>query len=480
VITRDRLFIGGTWVAPSTASTITVTNPATEQPIGVVPAAGTADVDAAVKAARRVVDDPDGWSTWTVQERGEALLRLAALIEKHASELAAHVSDQNGMPISFANATEGVSPAGLLQYYAYVASTQALFEDRTGPTGLVTRVRRVPVGVVAAVVPWNYPLTLTFFKLAPALAAGCAVVIKPAPETVLDAFLIADLIDEAGLPAGLVSIVPADREISAYLVAHPGVDKVAFTGSTAAGRAIGEACGWLLRPVTLELGGKSAAVVLEDADLDSDALFGAMLLNNGQTCYLSTRILAPRSRYGDVIDAIAAMAERVQLGDPRDPSTTMGPLVSRGQQQRVLSLIARAAEGGGRLVAGGAAPPADTGFYVRPTVFADVDNSSELAKTEAFGPVLAVIPYDGGDDDAVRLANDSRYGLGGTVWSRDPERAERVASRIRTGTVGINGYTLDVTAPFGGVKDSGLGRELGPEGLAAYQVLTSTYGVTPR
>ncbi|WP_267489538.1 aldehyde dehydrogenase family protein [Enemella evansiae] len=316
------------------------------------------------------------------------------------------------------------------------------------------------------------------FKLAPALAAGCTLVIKPSPETVLDAFLLAEAVEAAGLPAGVVNVVPAGREVGAYLVAHPGVDKVAFTGSTAAGRAIAETCGRLLRPVTLELGGKSAAIVLEDAELDlaqiGEGLFTSTLLNNGQTCFLGTRVLAPRSRYGEVVDAFSAFATSLQVGPASAPETQIGPMATAAQRDRVEAYIAKGRSEHGQITAGGKRPELDRGFFVEPTVFAGLSNSSTLAREEIFGPVLTVIAYDG-VDDAVRIANGSDFGLGGTVWTADPERGAEVARRVRTGTIGVNRYIPDPAAPFGGVKNSGIGRELGPEGLAAYQQLQSVY-----
>jgi aldehyde dehydrogenase (NAD+) len=338
-------------------------------------------------------------------------------------------------------------------------------------------VRRDPVGVVAAIVPWNFPQSLTMFKLAPALAAGCTVVVKPAPETAVDAFVLADAAQACGFPPGVINVITGGRDVGAYLVGHPGVDKVAFTGSTAAGRAIGEVCGRLLRPVTLELGGKSAAIVLDDADLAETVrgLSWASLLNNGQTCYLSSRILAPRSRYAEVVDAVADLASSLKVGDPADPSTRVGPLVTSAQRARVENFIAAGRREGGRVVAGGGRPQhLPVGWYVEPTVFADLAPEAAPVRDEIFGPVLCVLPYDG-IDDAVRLANDSEYGLGGTVWTRDVERGLEVARRVETGSIGVNFFDLDLGAPFGGVKASGLGRELGPEGLNAYVSSKSIY-----
>jgi acyl-CoA reductase-like NAD-dependent aldehyde dehydrogenase len=319
------------------------------------------------------------------------------------------------------------------------------------------------------------------FKLAPLLAAGCTVVMKPSPETVLDSLLLAEAILEAELPPGVVNIVPAGREVGAHLVEHPDIDKIAFTGSSASGRMIARRCGELLRPVTLELGGKSAAIVLDDAELAgaTEALFGATLLNNGQTCFNCTRVLAPRSRYDEVLEVFSGLAGALVVGDALDPGTQIGPMASARQRERVEGYIATGRAEGGRIVAGGGRPPEqDRGWFVQPTIFADVDNSDTIAREEIFGPVLAVIPYDG-VDDAIAIANDSEFGLGGSVWSRDVERANDIAKRVQTGSIGINHYVLDPAAPFGGVKASGLGRELGPEGLTAYLQLQSIYEAAP-
>jgi aldehyde dehydrogenase (NAD+) len=353
---------------------------------------------------------------------------------------------------------------------------QPVDEVRQGLFVRNTHVRREPVGVVAA----NVPQTLAMTKLAPALAAGCTIVVKPSPETVLDAYLLAAAAEAAGIPDGVLSVVPGGRELGAYLVSHSGIDKVAFTGSTCGGRAVAQACAALLRPVSLELGGKSAAIILDDADLDlttvGQALFAATLANNGQICFLGTRILAPRSRYEDVVDTFAALIQSAPVGDPLDESTLIGPLASPIQQQRVTGYIDVGISEGARVVVGGAGRPHgfDRGWFVRPTLFADVANTDTVAREEIFGPVLSVIPFDD-DADAVRIANDSPYGLGGSVWSSDEERALAVATALHTGTVGINGYLPEPSAPFGGVKQSGIGREFGPEGLSAYQYHKSVY-----
>ncbi|GAA4619713.1 aldehyde dehydrogenase [Actinoallomurus vinaceus] len=473
----DSLFIGGEWAEPHGTGRIVVRSPNSEDEIGDVPEAVEADADDAVAAARRAFEDPSGWAAWPPEARAEAMERLADALDTRAEDMAARVSGQNGMPIAIARQIEAGMPALVLRYYADLIRRTPTQETRTGLLGGSALVRREPIGVVAAIVPWNYPQTLASFKIAPALAAGCAMVIKPSPETVLDAYLLAQAVIHAQLPPGVVNIVTGGRELGAHLVAHPGVDKVAFTGSTAAGRSIAETCGRLLRPVTLELGGKSAAIVLDDADLDGHLreLFGACLLNNGQTCYLGTRVLAPRSRYDQVVDTVTELARALRVGDSLDPETQIGPMVSARQRDRVESYIAKGRSDGARLTAGGGRPAGrDRGWFVEPTVFADVDNRATIAQEEIFGPVLAITPY-ADVDEAVAIANDSDYGLGGSVWTSDPDRGVAVAARVRTGTIGVNGYLPEPVAPFGGVKDSGIGRELGPEGLTAYQQLKSVY-----
>ncbi|MET9329045.1 aldehyde dehydrogenase [Tsukamurella sp. NPDC003166] len=474
----DRLYVGGEWITPSTARTIVPINASTEEPLGSVPEAAEADVDRAVAAARAAFDAQDGWATWEPERRAAAMARFADEIEARSAEFASRVSLQNGMPIAVATQLEGAYPALLLRYYAGLIREPAAADLRQGMFGGTVEVRRSPIGVVAAIVPWNFPQALAMFKLAPALAAGCTMVMKPSPETVLDAFLLAEAAAAAGLPAGVLNIVPAGREVGAYLVSHPGIDKVAFTGSTAAGRSIAETCGRLLRPVTLELGGKSAAIVLDDADLDlgtiGEGLFTSTMLNNGQTCFLGTRVLAPRSRYSEVVDTFTAFAQSLQVGDAADETTQIGPLATRNQRERVEGYIARGIADGARLTVGGGRPGRDRGWFVEPTVFADAENVAVTSREEIFGPVLSVIAYDD-VDDAIALANSSEYGLGGTVWTSDPDRGAAVARRVQTGTIGVNRYIPDPVAPFGGVKSSGMGRELGPEGLAAYTNLQTIY-----
>ncbi|PKV82031.1 aldehyde dehydrogenase [Nocardia fluminea] len=472
------LYIGGAWTAPSSDRRIEAFSASTEELLGSVPAATETDVDAAVAAARAAFDDPRGWSTWAPERRAEVLDRFAAELAGRSDEIARRVSSQNGMPIRFAKVVEGGVPGAMLRYYADLVRTHPEFEVRPSLVVGSTEVRRDPIGVVGAIVPWNFPQTLAFFKLAPALAAGCTVVMKPSSETVLDAMMIAEAAAAAELPAGVLNIVPgAGRTAGAHLVAHPGVDKIAFTGSTDAGRSIAETCGRLLRPVTLELGGKSAAIILDDADLATtlQGLFAVSLMNQGQSCYICTRILAPRGRYSEIVDGLSDLVRTLRIGDPLDRSTVIGPLATARQRDIVESYIAKGLAEGGRITVGGSRPAGfDRGWYVEPTVFADVSNDATIAREEIFGPVLSVIPFDD-DEDALHMANDSAYGLGGTVWTTDLERGAALARRVQTGSIGVNGYTMDHGAPFGGVKDSGLGRELGPEGLSAYQQYKSVY-----
>jgi len=475
--TYDKLYVGGDWAAPLGDDTIDVVSAATEENLGSVPLGTERDIDAAVDAARKAFDDPEGWSTWEPSRRAEVLNRLAAELEARGPEMAIRVTRQNGMPIGIAEMFEAGFPPLLLRYYGQMMVDTPQEETRPGMLGGSSLVRKDPIGVVGAVVPWNVPQGITFLKLAPALAAGCTVVLKPAPETVLDAFLTAEAAVAAGLPPGVLNVVPGGREVGAHLVAHPGVDKVSFTGSTAAGRAIAETCGRLLRPVTLELGGKSAAIVLDDADLMSniEKFFGATLLNNGQICWLGTRILAPAKRYQEVVDTVTGLVSSLAIGDPMDRATQMGPLVSSRQRERVEGYIAKGSSDGGRLTTGGGRPASlDKGWFVQPTVFADVDPNHTIAQEEIFGPVLSIISY-ADETEALSIANGTDYGLGGSVWTADPERGTAFARKVQTGTVGINGYVNDPTAPFGGIKASGIGRELGPEGLAPFQLTKTIY-----
>lgn len=470
-----RVFIDGRF--RTAAAVEPVIEAATGERLGDGSSATESEIDDAVAAAGSALDS---WRVTPVAERAAVLIRFADALAARAAITNELCTRENGMPIRLSRGSNGAFPAALLRYYAGLIGESEQEEVRPAMIGH-TIVRREAVGVVGAITPWNYPQALAAMKIAPALAAGCTMVLKAAPETAMDVLIFGEAAQEAGLPPGVLNVVAGGPVAGAHLVRHRGVDKVAFTGSTVAGRVIAEACGRLMRPVTLELGGKSAAIILDDADLDATikGLRNASFINNGQTCHLSSRILAPRSRYGEVVDAIAALADGLEVGDPLEKTTQVGPLVSARQRERVLDYIDVGKSEGGKVVAGGAVPADQPrGWFVSPTVFADVDNSARIAQEEIFGPVVAVIPYDT-DRDAIEIANDSEFGLGGTVWSTDVDRATDVARAVRTGTIGVNDYQLDMQAPFGGVKASGMGRELGPEGLAAYQTLKSIYRVGP-
>ncbi|MEV0827346.1 aldehyde dehydrogenase [Nonomuraea rubra] len=464
---HDKLFIGGEWVAPAGTGTIDVISPHTEEIVGRVPDGTAEDMERAVAAAREAFDHGP-WPRMTFAERAEVIGRLAAIYNERQGEMAQLITEEMGSPITFSNLAQAPQPLGMLQYYAELGRTFQQEEQRPGLFGPIT-VRREPVGVVAAVVPWNVPQFVTMTKVAPALLAGCTIVLKPAPETPLDAYLLAEWAAEAGVPAGVLNIVVAGREVGEHLVSHKGVDKVAFTGSTAAGRRIAAVCGEQLKRVSLELGGKSAAIILDDADLAASMGFLSMasLMNNGQACVAQTRILASRSRYDEVVDAIAGMVSSQAVGDPADATTGIGPLVAKRQQERVEGYIKLGMDEGAKIVVGGLDRPYDRGWYVAPTVFSGVSNDMRIAREEIFGPVLAVIPYED-EADAVRIANDSDYGLAGTVWTADTDHGMEVARQVRTGTYGVNCFMLETNAPFGGYKASGVGRELGPEGLNSY------------
>jgi aldehyde dehydrogenase (NAD+) len=463
---QTRLYIGGEWAEPSDGRSVDVVNPTTEEPIGRAGLAGPADIDRAVRAARAAFDSGP-WAASTPSERAAIMTRAGALIAERAELFTRTITLEVGSPLAIAAWQPQV--AGLyLDWHAAQAGSFPWEEERDGIRGPML-VRRQPVGVVGAIVPWNFPLALTFPKLAPALLTGCSVVLKPPEETPLFGFLLAEAFEDAGLPPGVLNVVPADRAVGELLVRHPLVDKISFTGSTRAGRRIAALCGEQIKRCSLELGGKSAAIVLPDADLDGviGALAPNTMRNNGQTCTNATRVLAERRRYAEVVEALREAIGAFTVGDPADPDVFVGPLVSAVQRERVERYIAKGRDEGARLVLGGGRPDRERGYFVEPTIFADVDNSMTIAQEEIFGPVVCVIPYDD-EDHAVALANDSRYGLAGSVWGPDAEHAKDVARRIRSGNVAVNQHTLDPAGPFGGFKQSGLGRENGVEGIAAY------------
>jgi len=462
---RDRLYIDGRWTPPARGGRLDVVSPASEETIGHAPLASEEDVDRAVAAARRAFDDGP-WPRTTPEERAQALAKIAAHLTERAEPLADLNVDEAGVPVRFAHARK-LGPASVFNFVANLTRTFPFREIRKGALAPAL-VLREPVGVIAAIVPFNGPLMSSAAKIAPALAAGCPIVFRPAPETPLDAFAIAEAAEAAGVPPGVVNILPGGPDVGAALVAHPGVDRVIFTGSTATGRAISQACAGSFKRLTLELGGKAAAVLLDDAPIEQSiaSILPMSFFNSGQACIALSRILAPRRRYAEVVEAAVEAARKMTVGDPRDPETILGPVVSERHRARIEAMVERARQDGGRVVLGGRRPEKPSkGWYVSPTIFRDVENSSFVAQNEFFGPVLAVIPHDG-DDDAVALANGTPFGLSGAVFTPDVDRAVRIAKRIRVGTFGVNGYALDFSIPFGGYKQSGVGREFGVEGLA--------------
>ena len=479
----DKLFIGGKWVEPSTSDVIEVRSPATGEYVGRVPLAAAADVDAACAAARKAFDEGP-WPRMTPQERQAVIANAVKLIEDRSDEFKFLLKAETGQPAMIVDMMQYGAALSGLQYYSTAADKFTWKDIRDGIYGQ-TLVLREPIGVVGAVAAWNVPMFLACNKLGPALLAGCTVVLKPAAETPLSVNVLAEVFTEAGLPEGVLSVVPGGAETGRALTANPLVDKYTFTGSSVVGKEVGKIAAEKLKPCTLELGGKSAAIILEDADLDAamGMLLFSGLMNSGQACVAQTRILAPRSRYEEIVEKIGAAVAAMPVGLPDDPGAVIGPLISEKQRERVEGYIQKGKDEGARVVTGGGRPDGlDSGYYVQPTVFADVDNSMTIAQEEIFGPVLAVIPYET-EDDAIRIANESDYGLAGSVWTTDFDKAIEIASKIRTGTYAVNMYAFDPGAPFGGYKNSGIGRENGPEGIEAYVELKSVllpFGYTPK
>ncbi len=459
--TRDRIFIGGEWVEPSGAEPLEVVNPATEEVMGTIPGCSPVDVDRAVEAARGAFDS---WSQTPREERARFLAAIAEGLQGRAEEITATITQELGMPLRLS----GIIQVGLptSQFAAMPKLMEEVaWEEEIGNS----RVLREPVGVLGAITPWNYPLNQIAAKVAPALAAGCTVVLKPSEVTPLNAFLLAEVIEAAGLPAGVFNLVTGVGPIvGEAIAAHPGVDMVSFTGSTRAGRRVSELASATVKPVAMELGGKSPNVILDDADLERAVPDGVAkcFLNSGQTCSALTRMLVPRQRLAEAEELAKAAAESFTPGDPFESSTRLGPLVSDVQRERVRGYIEKGVEEGARLITGGAEPPEglEQGFFVRPTVFSEVEAEMTIGQEEIFGPVLVIQPYEG-EDDAIRIANSTEYGLAGGVWSADEERAIAVARRIRTGQIEINGGAFNPLAPFGGYGQSGHGRENGRYGI---------------
>ncbi|MDV7136436.1 aldehyde dehydrogenase [Williamsia muralis] len=466
----EGMYVSGKW-SPTSGPEIEVRSPADGELLGRVSEATAADVDVAVEAARAALERGP-WSRSTPAERAAAITALADAIESRTKVFADVVSAEVGSPRKWTTFGQLATTLGVYRSCAAIVPDYEFEAKRPSVMGGEVVVRRLPVGVVGAIVPWNAPLFTAALKMAPALAAGCTIVLKPSPDAPLGLSMLSQCIEEAGIPPGVINIVSGGVETGVALVAHPGVDKISFTGSTGAGKQIGAACAQDVRRVTLELGGKSAAVVLDDVVVDSTLIKGlvtGVMANNGQICAAQTRILLPRSRYDEILEPFAAAVAAMRIGDPAERDTEVGPVINVASRDRIETAVAAAIEAGARAVAGGSRPEGfDEGSYVSPTVLADVDNDMAIARDELFGPVAVVIAYND-DDDAVAVANDSEYGLAGAVWSADPERATRVATRMQTGSVSINSPApLDFGSPFGGFKKSGIGREGGPEGIAAY------------
>jgi acyl-CoA reductase-like NAD-dependent aldehyde dehydrogenase len=471
----DRFFIGGRWVKPSSGDTLEVISPVTEETVMKFAAAAPADVDKAVAAAREAFDHGP-WPRMSAAERGQKLIELADILRSRLADVAQAWTTQVGAPISFTRYVAGQSP-DLFEYYGNLIQSYETVDERRRDNGGLVRVVKEPVGVVAAITPWNAPLVLLCYKVSAALAAGCTMVAKPAPETPMDAYILAECIEAAGIPPGVFNLIPAGRETGDYLIRHPGVDKISFTGSTAAGRHIGSIAAQRLARTSFELGGKSAAVVLEDADLSKvlPSLVPYSMPITGQVCFSLTRVLVPESRKQEVLDAYVGAIRGIRVGDPQEEATNMGPLAMERQLQRVQGYIAKGTAEGARLVVGGGRPrDLPKGYFIEPTVFSDVDSRMTIAQEEIFGPVVSFISYDG-IDDAVYKANDTIYGLHGAVYTEDAEQGYAVARRMRSGSVTVNGMIVDPKMPFGGFKQSGIGREGGIEGLDPYFELKTIY-----
>src|SRR3954471_13491706 len=451
--TRTTLFVDGQWVEPDGGGVIEVIDPATEQSVGSVPNGSAADVDAAVAAARRAFSP-----LISVAERRERVTAVITAMEKSLPYIAETITTEMGAPVRVANSLQTKLPLAIARAFAKVLDDFD-FEERVGNSLVV----REPYGVVGAITPWNYPLYQVIAKALPAIAAGCTIVLKPSNDAPLSVFAFVDAVNEAGLPAGVLNLVSGPGAvIGERLAQHPDVDLVSFTGSTGVGARVAELAGRAIKKATLELGGKSANVILEGADLKTAVKVGVgnAFLNGGQTCMAWTRMLVPRSQYGAALDLIEAAVSRYTVGDPWDPATRIGPSASASQFQTVRGFIERAQHDGARLLTGGAEKIRDVGYYVAPTVFADVDPDSELGQEEVFGLVLAVIPFSD-EEDALRIANGTPYGLSGAVWAADVDRAIAFARGVQTGQLEINGGPYNPIAPFGGYKKSGIGRELG-------------------
>jgi aldehyde dehydrogenase (NAD+) len=464
----DKLYIDGSWVASDGSDTIDVIDASTEEVMGHIPAGTPGDVDRAVEAADRAFE---AWSQTPAEERGKYVQRIAEGLEARQQEIAETIAGEVGMPVTMSAMIQAGLPIANFKNMVEILGDYE-FEQQLGNSLVV----KEPVGVVGAITPWNYPLHQIACKVAPALATGNTVVLKPSEVAPLNAFILAEVIDEVGLPAGVFNLVSGEGPVvGEAIAAHPKVDMVSFTGSTRAGKRVSEVAAGTVKRVALELGGKSANIVLDDADLDAVAMSGlfACYLNSGQTCTALTRMLVPRDKHDELVEKVKAAAEGISLTDAHDPEApfmaALGPLISKTQQDRVRGYIEKGVEEGADLVVGGAEQPEDLpkGYFVKPTVFANVRNDMTIAQEEIFGPVLSIIPYDD-EEEAIQIANDTVYGLSGGVQSGDEERARKVARRMRTGSVDVNGGSFNLMAPFGGYKQSGNGKENGPYGFEEF------------
>jgi aldehyde dehydrogenase (NAD+) len=465
----DKLYIGGEWIVPRGEGVIGIDNPATEQQIGCIPAGSTDDALAGVAAARAAAGP---WSEVSRDGRAAFLGRLHQGLIDRGEEIAAAITAEVGMPLKLSRRIQAGLPAAVMESCARLL-TDFPFEERIGNSLVV----KEPVGVVACITPWNYPLHQVVAKVAPALAAGCTVVLKPSELAPLSAFILAEIVHDAGVPAGVFNLVTGTGEVvGEALAAHPDVDMVSFTGSTGAGRRVAELAARSVTRVSLELGGKSAAIVLDDADLAAavKGVVAGCFLNSGQTCNALTRMLVPESLYDEAADLAVEAARGYTPGDPLEERTRLGPLISARQRDRVKEYIRRGIAEGAQLLCGGSEAPdgLETGYYVKPTIFGRVELGMTIAREEIFGPVLSIMSFRD-DDDAVRIANDTDYGLSGAVWSGDELRAVRLARRMRTGQVDINGGAFNLLAPFGGCRQSGYGRELGKYGIEEFLTVKS-------
>jgi aldehyde dehydrogenase (NAD+) len=464
----DRFFIDGNWVAPSGSSMFDLVQPHTEEVYGQVPLASSADMDQAITAARRAFDDGP-WPRLKPAERAEYLRKIASKLRERGAELAHRWTNETGVVHSFALAATANSGAPY-DFFAGLADTFDFVERHDSPDGGYGLLIHEPVGVVGAIIPWNSSSGAVVYKAAPALLAGCTLIIKSSPEAPSAVLILAEVAEEVGLPTGVINCLTADREVSEMLVTDPRVDKIAFTGSTVAGRRIAALAGGRMARYTLELGGKSAAVILDDYDLNlaASSLAGSSTRMTGQTCASLTRIIISKHRHDEFVETLSGLLAAIRVGDPFAADTQMGPLAMARQRDRVEHYIAKGLEEGATLATGGKRPDGlDRGYYVRPTVFANVDNSSTIAQEEIFGPVLSVIPAND-EQHAVQLANDTIFGLNNGVFTHDSDRALAVARQLRSGNVGHNSARYNFNVGFGGVKQSGVGREGGREGLLPY------------